>query len=83
MPPELRRRWPISYLGISARGRAVRRRRSDLDLLVEFDGLLPDRGEVDLERKLNDRLGVKVDIVPRQRLRRFIGQHILHEVQPV
>jgi predicted nucleotidyltransferase len=50
---------------------------------VDFDGPLPGWGEVDLELELSDRLGMKVDLVPRQLLRPFSGQHILREVQPV
>jgi predicted nucleotidyltransferase len=82
--PELRRRWPISYLGIfGSWARGEQRDGSDLDLLVDFDGPLPGWGEVDLELELTERLGVKVDLVPRRGLRPFIGQRILREVQPV
>ena len=84
MLPELRRRWPISFLGIfGSWARGEQREGSDLDLLVDFDGPLPGWGEVDLELELTERLGVKVDLVPRQRLRPFIGRHILREVQPL
>ena len=42
---------------------------------------MPGWGEVDLE--LTERLGVKVDHVPHQRPRPFIGRQILREVEPL
>jgi predicted nucleotidyltransferase len=80
--PELRRRWPISYLGVFGSWvRDEQRPGSDLDLLVDFDGPLSGWGEIDLELELEQRLGLKVDLVPRPRLKPFIGARILREVQ--
>ena len=84
MLPELRQRWPISYLGVfGSWTRGEQRADSDLDLLVDFDGPLPGWGEVELEIELAERLGLKVDLVPRRRLKPFIGERVLKEVQPV
>lgn len=84
MLPELRRRWPISYLGLfGSWARGEQRPDSDLDLLVDFDGPLPGWGDVELEIELAERLGLRVDLVPRRRLKPFIGQHVLREVQQV
>ena len=82
--PELRRRWPISYLGVFGSWvRGEQRPDSDLDLLVDFDGPLPGWGEIDLEIELSDRLGHKVDLVPRRQLKPFIGARIRREVEPL
>jgi hypothetical protein len=83
MLPELRARWPVSYLGVF--GSWVRREQrdgSDLDLLVDFDrpiGLELVALKDEIERRLN----LPVDLVMRGSLRRRIGQQILDEVQPV
>ena len=83
MLPELRSRWPLSYLGVF--GSWVRReqgRDNDLDLLVDFDR--PVGFElVALKDELERRLGLPVDLVMRGSLRRRIARRILGEVQPV
>ena len=83
MLPELRTRWPVSYLGVF--GSWVRREQrdgSDLDLLVDFDS--PIGFElVALKDEIERRLGMPVDLVMRGSLRRRIGRQILDEVQPV
>ncbi len=81
--PELRRRYPISYLGVfGSWARGEQRPGSDLDLLVDFDG--PIGWEiVDLQDELASRLGLPIDIVMRGSLRRRIGSRILGEAQPV
>lgn len=83
MLPELRSRWPVSYLGIF--GSWVRREQdkdSDLDLLIDFDR--PIGFEiVALKDELERRLGLPVDLVMRGSLRRRIGRRILDEAQPV
>lgn len=83
MLPELKERWPLSYLGVF--GSWARREQSgdsDLDLLVDFDR--PVGLElVALKDELERRLGLPVDLVMRGSLRRRIGRRILDEVQPV
>lgn len=83
MLPELRSRWPLSYLGVF--GSWVWHEQggsSDLDLLVDFDR--PVGFEiVALKDELERRLGLPVDLVMRGSLRRRIGRRILDEVQPV
>ena len=84
MLPELRRRWPISYLGIFGSWvRGEQREDSDVDLLVDFDGPLAGWGEIDIELEIEDRLGLDVDLVPRKQLKPFIGTHVMREVQPL
>lgn len=81
--PELRRRYPISYLGVfGSWARGEQRPGSDLDLLVDFDG--PIGWEiVDLRDEIAARLGLPIDIVMRGSLRRHIGSRILAESQPL
>lgn len=82
MLPELKSRWPVSYLGVfGSWARREQGKDSDLDLLVDFDR--PVGLEiVALKDEIEHRLGLPVDLVMRGSLRR-IGRHILDEVQPV
>jgi predicted nucleotidyltransferase len=83
MLPELRARWPVSYLGVFGSWvRGEQRESSDLDLLVDFDrpvGLELVAFKDEIER----RLGLRIDLVMRGSLRRRIGERILAEAQPV
>jgi uncharacterized protein len=82
MLPELRARYGVSYLGVfGSWTRGEQTPDSDLDLLVDFDHIPPGWGEIDLELELRERLGLRVDLVPRQRLKPFLGARILEEVQ--
>ena len=81
--PELRRRYPIASLAVfGSWARGDQRAASDLDLLVEFDGPIGWQ-IVTLEDELSERLGVKVDLVPRRALRPHIGARVLAEAMPV
>lgn len=83
MLPELRRRYPIASLGLfGSWARGEQREGSDIDILVEFDAPIGWR-IVTLEDELGQRLGAKVDPVPRRALRPRIGGRILAEVLPV
>lgn len=83
MLPELKARWPVSYLGVFGSWvRHEQREASDLDLLVDFDQ--PVGFElVAFKDEIERRLGLPVDLVMRGSLRRRIGRQILEEVQPV
>jgi predicted nucleotidyltransferase len=80
MQPELRRRYPIREIGVF--GSYVRGEQtdgSDLDILVALDdgiGLFELAG---LQQDLSDSLGVKVDLVMKDALKRRIGRRILSE----
>jgi uncharacterized protein len=76
--PELRERYGVGTLGIfGSYMRGEQTRRSDVDLLVDFDRspTLPEF--IDLEHHLSKLLGVKVDLVTRRALKGEIGQRIL------
>jgi uncharacterized protein len=84
MLPELRARYGVSYLGVfGSWTRGEQTPDSDLDLLVDFDRVPPGWGEIDLELELRERLGLRVDLVPRRRLKPFLGARILRDVQPL
>ena len=80
MEPDLRRRYPIRELGIFgsyAHGRQTED--SDLDVVVDLAdgiGLLDLAG---LQHELSDALGLKVDLVMKDALKRGIAQRILSE----
>ena len=63
--------------------RAEQRRKSDLDILVEFHEAPSLLKFLELENRLSDLLGVKVDLVMKTALKPGIGQRILDEVVPV
>ena len=84
--PELHQRYGVKALGIfgsCVHGRQTKR--SDLDLLVEFDeqSTVTLVGFVALERELSALLDRRVDLVEREPLKPVIGKRILSEVLPV
>ena len=82
--PELVERYRVKSLGVfGSYVRNEQTRRSDMDILVEFEQV-PDLFKfMDLEEHLAKQLGVKVDLVPRRALRGEIGERILREVVPI
>ena len=83
--PQLRERYGVRSLGIfGSHLRGEQGKRSDLDVLVEFDERpLTLFGFVRLENYLRDRIGVKVDLVEKSTLKPAIGRRILEEVRPI
>ena len=79
--PGLRARFHVRTLGVfGSYVHGMAKKKSDLDLLVEFSrtpGLLEF---IQCEQYLSDRLGVKVDLVMKGTLKPRIGQRILREV---
>ena len=63
--------------------RGEQRKRSDLDVLVEFDRVPSLFEFIRLERYLSELLKMKVDLVMKSALKPVIGRHILEEAQPV
>lgn len=82
--PELAKRYRVKSLGVfGSYVRNEQTRRSDLDLLVEFEQAPDLLKFMDLEEYLAKQLGVKVDLVPRRALKGEIGERILSEVMPI
>jgi uncharacterized protein len=80
MQPDLRRRYPIRELGVfGSYVRGQQREDSDLDIVVNLDrgiGLLELAG---LRQDLSEALGMKVDLVMRDAVKRRIANRILSE----
>jgi len=84
MLPELRRRYPISYLGVfGSWARREQREGSDPDLLVDFDEPVDLFACARLQEEIAYRMGMPVDLVHRPELKPAIGRNVLREVLPV
>ena len=84
--PELRIRYDVRSLEIfGSFTRECQHRRSDIDLLVEFEesSALTLLQFLALERELGEILGRKVDLVEKGTLKPAIGRRILAEAIPV
>lgn len=84
--PRLRQKYHITSIGVfGSYVRGEQRKRSDLDVLVEFeDDNTPTLFQfIELELYLTDLLGVKVDLVEQSALKPYIGRRILAEALPV
>jgi len=83
--PELRRAYGVRALwlfGSYVRGEETQE--SEFDVLVEFDERpLSLFKFIELENRLSDLLGVRVDLVEKRGLKPTIGRYILAEVVPV
>ena len=71
----------LSIFGSFVRGES--REGSDLDILVEFSGLVGFFEFLDLEEYLQNLLEVKIDLVSKKALKPKIGERILKEAVPV
>jgi uncharacterized protein len=82
--PQLKAHYHVASLGLfgsHVRGEASKR--SDLDVLVEYDQAPSFFEFIDLEEHLSSLLGTKVDLVMKSPLKPRIGERILAEVVPV
>ncbi len=82
--PLLEEEYGVSEIGIfGSYVRGEQRKKSDLDILVEFDKPISLLKFVGLEIYLSEVLGMKVDLVMKGSLKPRIGRHILKEVVPL
>ena len=82
--PDLRLSFGVRSLGIfGSYVRGQQRRKSDIDILVDFDREPTLFGFIRLENRLSSELGLKVDLVMKDALKPAIGRHILREVIPI
>lgn len=78
---ELRERFRVKEIGIfGSYVRGGQKKRSDVDILVEFDEPIGFFKFLELEEYLEKLLGVKVDLVTKKALKPRIGEYILKEV---
>lgn len=83
LKPFLMREFKVKTIGVfGSYIRGEEKRRSDLDILVEFEDSagLSLLDFIRLENYLSKELGVKVDLVEKNTLKPRIGKHILEEV---
>ncbi len=83
--PELRRRYGVKSLALfGSYARGEEEKRSDLDILVEFEERPITLFEfIRLEGELSRLLGVKVDLVEKSALKPVMGKQILQEAMPI
>lgn len=83
--PELRQQYGVKGLWLfGSYVRAEQNEVSDLDVLVSFEN--PNLSLIEfiqLEQKLSELLGVRVDLVEKETLKPGIGQRVLQEAQPI
>lgn len=78
---ELAEIYKIKELGIfGSYIRGEQKKRSDVDILVEFDEPVTFFEFVALEKELSKLIGKKADLVMKTALKPRIGKHILEEV---
>ena len=78
---EIKKKLKLKSIGIFVsyvRGKS--KKRSDVDVLVEFSEPIGIFAFLDLEDYLQDIFGLKVDLVSRKALKPKIGENILSEV---
>jgi len=82
--PTLREKYKVKTLGVfGSYIRGEQKKKSDVDILVEFEKPLGLLEFVGLELQLSKLLGKKVDLVMKTALKPKIGKHILEEVRYV
>ena len=78
---ELREKFRVKTIGVfGSYVRGEQKRGSDVDILVEFEESPSLFKFMDLEDRLSELLGVKVDLVSKKGLKPYIGKRILEEV---
>jgi hypothetical protein len=76
----LKERFKVKEMGIfGSYVRGNQKKRSDIDILVEFEEPISLLEFVALERYLSELIGIKVDLVMKTALKPRIGRHILRE----
>ena len=82
--PALRKRYGVRSLGLfGSYARNEQNSKSDIDILVEFDGSIGLLKFMELESNLSELFGRRVDLVMKSALKPRIGQRILQEVLPL
>jgi len=78
---ELRRKYNVKEIGVfGSYVGGSRRNQADIDILVEFEEPIGFFKFLEMEERISEILGVKVDLVTKNALKPRIGEHILKEV---
>jgi hypothetical protein len=82
--PELKNQFGLARIGIfGSVVRGEQQSASDVDILVDFARPVGFLGFMRLERRLQELLGARVDLVSSKALKPYIGRRILDEVRYV
>ncbi len=82
LKPELHERFGVSEIGVFGSWvRGEQKETSDIDVLVDFDRQISLFDILELQWFLEETFERKVDVAPRDSLRKYIGQYILAEVE--
>ncbi|MDO8636174.1 MAG: nucleotidyltransferase family protein [Dehalococcoidia bacterium] len=82
--PFLTERYGVKTLQVfGSYVRGEQKRKSDVDILVEFSDTIDLLDFINLERRLSELLGVKVDLVMKEALKPRLKDRILDEALPV
>ena len=82
--PFLAERYRVKSLQVfGSYVRGEQKRKSDVDILVEFSKTIDLLDFINLERQLSELLGVKVDLVMKGALKPRLKDRILDEALPV
>jgi len=80
--PFFEEKYKVKTLGVfGSYIRGEQKKKSDVDILVEFEKPIGLLDFVGMELELNEILGKKVDLVPKNALKPRIGKRILEEVK--
>ncbi|MCX9082591.1 MAG: nucleotidyltransferase family protein [Candidatus Methanoperedens sp.] len=80
--PFFEEKYRVKTLGVfGSYIRGEQKKKSDVDILVEFEKPIGLLDFVGMELELSEILGKKVDLVPKNALKPRIGKHILEEVK--
>ena len=78
---ELQKKYKVKELGIfGSYVKGEMNKKSDIDILVEYDEVPDLITFIDLKNYLSDLFGIKVDLVMKSALKTNIGKRILKEV---
>jgi predicted nucleotidyltransferase len=82
LKPELHERFGVSEIGVFGSWvRGEQKETSDIDVLVDFDRRVSLFDIMELQWFLEEAFQKKVDIAPKDGLRKHIGRYIMAEVE--
>jgi len=82
LKPILKDQFKIKEIGIfGSYVRGEQKKRSDVDILVEFEDVPDLLTFIEIENYISKQIGVKVDLVMKSSLKPYIGKKILEEVK--
>lgn len=81
---EFKEKYQIKDIGIfGSYVKGMQKKTSDIDILVTFEKPVSLLHIVSFENYLSDILGIKVDVVPKNNIRKELKDSILKETVPV